>query len=94
MEKLFGNYFLRKSHFGYTNSDKRMFSELIPQTFLRKRGGVQKSMGNKVPWKIGVLIYLPVTSRPLISLQKEACSSPRNFATTLLTACILNFYLP
>ena len=28
----------------------------------RKCGGVQKSMGNKVPWKIGMLIYLPVTS--------------------------------
>ena len=51
-------------------------------------------MGNKVPWKTGVLIYLPVTSRPLISLQKEAVLSPCNFATTRLTACILNFYLP
>ena len=61
---------------------------------IRKRGGVQKSMGNKVPWKIGVLIYLPVTSRPLISLQKEPVLSPCNFATTHLTACILNFYLP
>ena len=29
---------------------------------LRKRRGVQKSMGNEVPWKIGVLICLPVTS--------------------------------
>ena len=29
-------------------------------------------MGNKVPWKIGMLIYLLATSRPLISLQKEA----------------------
>ena len=64
------------------------------QTLLRKRGGVQKSMGNKVPWKIGVLMYLPVTSRPLISLQKEAVLSPCNFVTTHLTACILNFYLP
>ena len=61
---------------------------------LRKRGGVQKSMGNQVPWKTGVLIYLPVTSRPLISLQKGAFLSPCNFATTHLTACILNFYLP
>ena len=58
----------------------------------RQRGGVQKSMGNKVPWKTGMLIYLPVTSRPLISLQKEAVSSPCNFATAHLTACILNFY--
>ena len=51
-----------------------------------KRGGVQKSMGHKVPWKIVMLIclnscrkkhvYLPVTSRP-----------PN------LTACSLNFYL-
>ena len=39
----------------------------------RKRGGVQKSMGNKVPWKTGMLMYLPVTLRPLIALQKEAC---------------------
>ena len=60
----------------------------------RKRGGVQKSMGNKVPWKTGVLVYLPVTSRPLISLQKEAVLSPCNLVTTHLTACILNFYLP
>ena len=60
---------------------------------IRKRGGVQKSMGNKVPWKTGVLNHLPVTSRPLISLQKEAVLSPCNFATTHLTACILSFYL-
>ena len=51
-------------------------------------------MGNKVPWKTGMLVYLPVTSRPLISLQKEAVLSPCNFATAHLTACILNFYLP
>ena len=50
-------------------------------------------MGNKVPWKIGMLIYLSVTSRPLISPQKEAVLSPCNFATTHLTACILNFCL-
>ena len=25
-----------------------------------KRGGVEKSMGNKLPWKIGMLIYLLV----------------------------------
>ena len=56
---------------------------------LRKRGGVQKSMGKKVPWKTGMLISLPVTSRPVIFLQKEAVSSPCNFATTHLTACIL-----
>ena len=61
---------------------------------IRKRRGVQKSMGNKVSWKIGVLIYLPVTLRPLISLQEEAVLSPCNFATANLTACILNFYLP
>ena len=56
--------------------------------------GVLESMGNKVPLKTGMLIDLPVTSRPLISLQKEAVSSPCNFTTTHLTACILNFYLP
>ena len=41
-----------------------------------------------------VLIYLPVTSQPLISLQEDAFLSPCNFATTHLTACILNFHLP
>ena len=61
---------------------------------LRKRGGVQKSMANKVPWKTGMLIYLPGTSRPLISLQKEAISSPCNFATAHWTACTLNFLCP
>ena len=61
---------------------------------LMKHGGVQKSTGKKVPCKIGVLIYLPVTSRPLISLQKEAFLSPCSFATAHLTACILDFYLP
>ena len=50
-------------------------------------------MGNKVPLKTGMLIYLPVTSPPLIYLQKEAVLSPCNFATTHLTACILSFYL-
>ena len=62
---------------------------------LRKRGGgVQKSMGHKVPWKTGMLIYLPVTERPLIVLQKEAVLPPCNFATAHLTTCILNCYLP
>ena len=37
------------------------------------------------------LLYLPVTSRPLIFSQKEAFLSPFTFATTRLTACILNF---
>ena len=32
-------------------------------------------MGNKDPWKTGMLMYLPVTSRPLIFLQKEAILS-------------------
>ena len=47
----------------------------------RRRGGVQKSMGHKVPWKTGMLICHPVTSRPLISPQKKkaalAQESPR-----------------
>ena len=60
----------------------------------RKRGGVQKSMGHKAPLKTGLLIYLPVTSRPLIYQQKEAVLSPCSFATTHLTACVLNYYLP
>ena len=39
-----------------------------------------------------MLICHPVTSRPLIFLQKEAVLSPCNFVTTHLTACILKFY--
>ena len=56
--------------------------------------GVSKWFLNTVPWKTGMLIYLPVTSRPLIFLQKEAVLSPCHFATTHLTACVLNFCLP
>ena len=56
--------------------------------------GVQKSMGHKVPWKTGILIYLPVTSRPLIFLQKEAVLALCNFANTNLTACIQISCLP
>ena len=51
-------------------------------------------MGDKVPWKIWMLIYLPATSRLLISLQKETVLSPYNFATAHLTVCILKSYLP
>ena len=61
---------------------------------VRKRGGVQKYMGHKVPWKIGMLICHPVTSRPLIFPQEEAVLSPCNFAITYLTACVVKFYLP
>ena len=45
---------------------------------IRKRRGVQKFMGNKVPWKTGMLIYLPVTLRPLMSLHEEEVLSPSN----------------
>ena len=41
---------------------------------VRKRGGVQKSMGHKVPLKTGMLICRPVTSQPLIFLQKESAN--------------------
>ena len=61
---------------------------------LRKRERVQKSMGHKVPWKTGVPICRPVTSRPLILPQNEGRLSPCTLATTHLTAFILNFYLP
>ena len=60
----------------------------------------EKAEWSRNPWatklhgKTGALIYLPATSRPLIFLQKEAVLAPCNFATTHLTACILNFYLP
>ena len=56
--------------------------QLHPSIF-RKRRGVQKSMGNKVPWKTGMLIYLAVSSRPLIFLQTEALLSPCNFKENL-----------
>ena len=48
-------------------------------------------MSNEVPWKIWMLVYLAATLRPLIFLQKEEPLSPCNFATALLTACILYF---
>ena len=48
----------------------------------------------KVPWKTGMLICHPVTSRPLIFPQKEAVLFPCNFATKRLTAWILRFDLP
>ena len=66
----------------------------MPLNIQVKHGGVQKSMGRRVPWKIGVLICHPVTSRSPIFPQKEALLTPCNFATTHLTASILNCYLP
>ena len=38
---------------------------------LRKHGWVQKCTGLQVPWKTGMLIYLPVTSRPPTLLVAE-----------------------
>ena len=67
---------------------------LYTRTSLWPSREVQKFMGNKLSWTTGMLIYLPVTSRPLIFLQKEAALSPCNFATAHFTACILKFYLP
>ena len=61
---------------------------------IKKRGGIQKSMGHKVPWNIGMRICHPVTSRPLIFLQKEAVLSSCSFATTHLIAFIWHFFLP
>ena len=54
----------------------------------------RKRRSGKVAWETGMLIYLPVTSRPLIYLQKEAVLSSCNFAHTHLTARIPNFHLP
>ena len=71
--------------------------DTISKGYCAIRGGIShwaaKSMGNKVPWKTGVMICHPVTSRPLIFPWKEAVLSPCNFATTHLTASILNLYL-
>ena len=50
-------------------------------------------MGQKVPWKLGMLIYFPVASEPLIFWEKESVLSLRYFATIHLTACILNAFL-
>ena len=55
--------------------------------------GSQKSI-SKDPWKTGMLIYLPVTSQPLISCRKKRFFPPCNFTTTHLAACVLKFYLP
>ena len=76
-----------------TESDRTYFKQFLLVPGIRKREGVQKSIGREVPWKIGVLICHSVTSRPLICPQKEAVSSPDNFATTHMAACILIFYL-
>ena len=62
-----------------TNARKRRF-QAGPQTQtqgaqtrananIRKREGVQKSMGNEVPWKTWMLIYLRLGCRICISLQ-------------------------
>ena len=51
-------------------------------------------MGHKVLQKIRMLVYLRVTSQPLIFLQKEAVLFPEVFATARLTACVLKFCLP
>ena len=51
--------------------------------------------GNAVQkWKIVMPICHPVTSQPLIFLQKEAVLSPRHFATTHLRAVNLNVLSP
>ena len=49
------------------------------QCEIRKRRGVQKSTGHKVPWKVGMLTCHPVPLRPLILRRKEAASSPVAF---------------
>ena len=57
-------------------------------SWLRKRGGVRKFLDHKVPLKIGMLIYLLVTSRPLTVLQKEA------FYLPVVGSLCSTFYLP
>ena len=75
-------FFLRNSHLAWVlshtwimqnhgGSCKAMALSLKIPGF-RKRIGVHHSMGHKVPWKTGILIYRPVTSGPLGFLQKEA----------------------
>ena len=54
----------------------------------RKRGNFQTSIGHEVPWKTGMPIHHTVDLQPFVFPQKE-CSSPCNFATSHLTACIL-----
>ena len=43
---------------------------------VRKRGGVQKFMGHKVPLKSGMLICVPATSRPLIFVSLQLRDHP------------------
>ena len=59
----------------------------------RKHRRVQNptDIANKIPGKMGMLVYLPVPSRRLMSLQEEGVSSPCSFATAFLTASILHF---
>ena len=47
---------------GMGNKHKESYVGMDPQ--FRKPAGFQKSMGHKCPWKIGMLICHPVTSRP------------------------------
>ena len=81
----------RRSQFQLLWSSKCGWTQKHANERKTERQWVQKAMGNKVPWKTGMLLCLPVTSRPLISLRKEAALSPCNFATAHLTACILIF---
>ena len=74
--------------------DEVPFTSSTSDHKLENAEGVQKSKGHKVPWKIGMLVYQTVTLRPLVLLQKEAVLSPRNFATTHLTAFTLHVQLP
>ena len=78
--------------------DPKPRTSMTRGSFINQETSVRKLSGRfcRNPWAIklhgenGVLIYLPVTSRPLISMQKEAVLCYCKFATAHLTACILN----
>ena len=56
-------------------------ASVVPPLQALGSGGVQKSMGREVPGETGLLIRLPVTSRPSIDRLHSEFSSPCNFAT-------------
>ena len=56
---------------------------------IRKRGGVQKSMGRKVAWNTEMLIYLRATSRALI-FQYHFKATPESIIVSELSTNFLS----
>ena len=63
--------------------------ELLPEILWTNLRNVQKSMGHKVPWRIGMLTCHPVVSRLIFAVERSSFIS-WNFATTYFTAFIVH----